>query len=204
MKTVKTPRDEITVGTEHKRSEEWKGRSRVAGAKLRPDLVWLRCDSGYAWRKVVVDVKITSSEDLNKVSREKDEKYHEWATLETRENEVANAVMGTLISYDGAVHRDTVRRWKDFASDIQFDLVRMAQNVLRYNVVIIGKFFIGGSLSRRPGEKSIQKDLPMKQMALRKGWPVQRNEESSFASTPNLWVLCMCGLRASNIHMALG
>ena len=50
-----------------------------------------------------------------------------------------------IISHDGAVHRDTVKRWKDFAPDIQVDWVRMAQNVLRYNVVIVGKFFNKGS-----------------------------------------------------------
>ena len=46
-----------------------------------------------------------------------------------------------IISHDGAVHRDTVRRWKDFSTDVTVDWVRMAQNVLRYNVVIVGKFF---------------------------------------------------------------
>ena len=45
-KTVRTARDEITVGTEHWRSDKWKERGLVAGARLRPDLVWLRCDSG--------------------------------------------------------------------------------------------------------------------------------------------------------------
>ena len=45
-KTVRTARDEITVGTEHPRSDEWKDRSRVVGARLKPDLVWLRRDSG--------------------------------------------------------------------------------------------------------------------------------------------------------------
>ena len=40
-KMVKSARDEITVGTEHWRSEEWRQRGRVAGAKLKPDLVWL-------------------------------------------------------------------------------------------------------------------------------------------------------------------
>ena len=49
-----------------------------------------------------------------------------------------------IISHDGAIHRDTVRRWKDFAPDIKVDWVRMAQNVLRYNVVIVGKFFNKG------------------------------------------------------------
>ena len=61
-KMVRTPKDEITIGTEHWRSDEWKTRGRVAGAKLKPDLVWLRRDSGGDWRKVVVDVKVTSTE----------------------------------------------------------------------------------------------------------------------------------------------
>ena len=35
-------------------------------------------------------------------------------------------------------------RWKGFAKDIKVDWVRMAQNVLRYNVVIVGRFFNKG------------------------------------------------------------
>ena len=50
-----------------------------------------------------------------------------------------------IISHDGAVHKDSVKRWKDFSPDIQVDWVRMAQNVLRYNVAIVGKFFNKGS-----------------------------------------------------------
>ena len=61
-KMVRTSSDEITIGTEHWRSDEWKDKGRVAGAKLKPDLVWLRRDSGGQWRKVVVDVKVTSTE----------------------------------------------------------------------------------------------------------------------------------------------
>ena len=45
-KPVKTPTDEITVGTEHPRSDKWNNNGRVAGAKLKPDLVWLRRVSG--------------------------------------------------------------------------------------------------------------------------------------------------------------
>ena len=72
--------------------------------------------------------------------------YREWATKDTREKKVEKAVMIPLvISQDGAVHRDTVRRWKDFAPDIRVDWVWMAQSVLRYNVVIVGKFFNKGS-----------------------------------------------------------
>ena len=145
-KTVRTARDEITVGTEHLRSEEWKDKGRIAGAKLKPDLVWLRRDSGGQWRKVVVDVKVTSTDDMNKSFKEKDEKYRVWTTHETRESKVAKAVLVPLIiSHDGAVHKDTIRRWKDFAPDIKVDWVRMAQSVLRYNVVIVGKFFNKGS-----------------------------------------------------------
>ena len=54
-------------------------------------------------------------------------------------------VIPLIISHDGAVHRDTIKRWKNFAVDIQIDWVRMAQSVLRYNVVIVGKFFNKGS-----------------------------------------------------------
>ena len=41
-KMVRTPTDEIAIGTEHWVSDEWKDKGRVAGAKLKPDLVWLR------------------------------------------------------------------------------------------------------------------------------------------------------------------
>ena len=43
------------------------------------------------------------------------------------------------------VHNDTLRRLKGFAPDIKVDWVRMAQSVLRFNVVIVGKFFNKGS-----------------------------------------------------------
>ena len=37
-------------------------------------------------------------------------------------------------------------RWKDFDHDIQVDWVRMAQGVLRYGVVVVGRLFNKGSL----------------------------------------------------------
>ena len=37
-KTIRTATDEITVGAEHSRSDEWKAKGRVAGARLKPDL----------------------------------------------------------------------------------------------------------------------------------------------------------------------
>ena len=143
---VRTARDEITIGTEHWRSDEWKKKGRVTGARLKPDLVWLRREPGGQWRKVVVDVKITSTDKMNEAFKEKDDKYWELATKETLEDKVVKAVMVPLIiTHDGAVHKDSVRRWKDFAPDIKVDWVRMAQNVLRYNVLIVGKFFNKGS-----------------------------------------------------------
>ena len=50
-----------------------------------------------------------------------------------------------IVSHDGALHKDTVKMLKDFAPDIEVDWVRMAQNVLCYNVAIVGKFFNNGS-----------------------------------------------------------
>ena len=53
---------------------------------------------------------------MSEAFKEKDEKYREWTTKETREKKVDKAVMVPLIfSRDGAVHWDTVRRWKDMA-----------------------------------------------------------------------------------------
>ena len=145
-KIVRTPTDKVTIGTEHWKSHEWKERGRVAGAKLKPDLVWLLRDNGGEWLKVVVDVKITSTDKMNDSFRDKDEKFRIWATKDIQEKKVVMAVMVPLIiSHDGAIHRDTIRRWKNFAPDMKVDWVRMAQSILRYNVVIVGKFFNGGS-----------------------------------------------------------
>ena len=63
------------------------------------------------WQKVVVDVKVTSTDKTNEAFKEKDDKYREWATRETREKKVSNAVMVPIIVFhDGAVHRDSVIR----------------------------------------------------------------------------------------------
>ena len=52
--------------------------------------------------------------------------------------EVVMAVMvPIIISHDGAVDKDAIKRWNNFAVDIQVDWVRMAQNVLRHNMVIV-------------------------------------------------------------------
>ena len=71
-----------------------------------------------------------------------------------------------IISHDGAVHKDTIRRWKSFAPDIMVHWVRMAQNVLQYNVVIVGKIFNKGSwvseawLKEHPKELTDELDDP--------------------------------------------
>ena len=109
---VETSKNDIAIGTKHWRSDEWKEKGRVASAKLKPDLVRLRHDSEGEWRKDVVDVKITSTDKMDEAFMEKDTKYREWTTIETREKKVAKAVMAPLIvTLDGAVHKETVRRW---------------------------------------------------------------------------------------------
>ena len=159
-KMVRTPHDEITIGTEHWRSEEWKTKGRVAGAKLKPDLVWLWRDSGDAWKKVVVDVMITSIKHMKKSFKEKDDKYRVWATEETREKKVGNVTMAPLIiSHDGAIHKDSVKRWENIAPDIKVGWVRMAQSVLRYNVVIVGRFFNKGSWASEAWRKEHPEEL---------------------------------------------
>ena len=80
---VKTSRDESTVGTEHWLSEDWKQQGHVADSSLKPDLVWLGREAGGQWEMVVVNVKVTSTDDLNKAFKEKDDKNPELATKET-------------------------------------------------------------------------------------------------------------------------
>ena len=58
---------------------------------------------------------------MNKSFKEKDEKYGEWTTRETREKKVVMVAMVHFISHDVAVHRDTVRQWKNLVSDIKVD-----------------------------------------------------------------------------------
>ena len=60
---------------------------------------------------VVVDMKITSTEHMNFAFKEKVEKQREWTMVETREKNVAEAVMvPIIISHDRAIHKDSVGR----------------------------------------------------------------------------------------------
>ena len=62
-------------------------------------------------KRGVVDVKVTSTDNMEKAFKEKDEKYREWTTKDTREKKETKAVLVPLIiSHDGAVHKDSVRR----------------------------------------------------------------------------------------------
>ena len=109
-----------------------------------------------------------------------------------------------IISHSGAVHKDTIRRWKDFAPDIQVDWVRMAQNMLRYNVVIVGNSSTRAAGARKPGERSNQKNLRVKQMDLQGELPQPRREQNTWVWNLKLRGLCVCGLRARHLHTASG
>ena len=128
--------------------------------------------------EVVVDVNVTSTEGMNKAFKKKDDKYREWATQETREQKVWTAAMVPLIiSHDGTVHNNTKTR-KSFASEIKVDWVGMAQNVLRYNVVIVGRFLTKGAGSRRHGEKNTPMSVKSK-MTLLKEYNCKRQKETA-------------------------
>ena len=45
-KMVRSENDEITIWTEHWRSDEWMSKGRVPGVKLKSDLVWLMRENG--------------------------------------------------------------------------------------------------------------------------------------------------------------
>ena len=64
-----------------------------------------------------------------------------------------------IISHNGAIHKGSVMRWKSFDKDIDVDWVRMAQSVLRYNVVIVGKFFNKGSWTSEAWKKEHPDDF---------------------------------------------
>ena len=65
------PKDDITIGTEYSMFDECKVKTRVPGAKLKQDMVWLWCESGDEWGEVVVDVQVTSTDKLNEAFRER-------------------------------------------------------------------------------------------------------------------------------------
>ena len=115
-----------------------------------------------------------------------------WSTSETREKKVSKVVMVPLIiSHDGAVHRDSVRRWKDFAPDIKLDWVRMAQSVLRYNVVIVGKFFNKGSWVSEAWRKAHPEEFEEEHQGAPERIPtVEERREELHLDTEHVGVVC--------------
>ena len=117
---------------------------------------------------------------MNEAFRENDDKYREWAIEETREKKVTMAVMVPLIiSHDGAVHKDIVKRWKDFAPDILAEWVWMARSILRYNFVIVGKVFNKGSWVSEAWRKNTQKNSQTRPVDLRNESRRQQSEETA-------------------------
>ena len=81
---------------------------------------------------------------MNEVFREKDNKYREMAMRKLERRGVKAVIVPLIISHDGAVHKDTVRRRKDFPRH-QGQLGADGTEFLRYNDLIDGKFFNKGS-----------------------------------------------------------
>ena len=80
----------------------------------------------------------------------------------------------------------------------------MAQNVLRYNVVIVGKFFNKGSWVSDVWRRSTQKNGKRKLKANQKESQRQQSEENGWDLTMTLWAPCVCGLWARHLHAAFG
>ena len=121
------------------------------------------------------------------------------------EKKVSMAVMVPLIiSHDGAIHKDSVRRWKNFAPDINVDWVRMAQSVLRYNVVIVGKFFNKGSWMTDAWRKEHLEEWEKKMMVLLGGSRQLKREYCYYIKTMVPWALCVCCLLARHLHTMSG
>ena len=127
-------------------------------------------------------------------------------TRETREKKVSKVVMVPLIiSHDGAVLKDIVKRWKDFAADIKVDWVRMAQSVLRYNVAIIGRFFNKGNWVSDALMSAYPQELEEETEGAPERIPTaeERREEPRL-NLVHSGALCVCGPRARHLHMAFG
>ena len=109
-----------------------------------------------------------------------------------------------IISHDGAVHKDSVRRWNVFAPDNNVDWVRMAQDVLHYNVMIVLKYFNKGSLVSEAWRKEHSEDMEDEPESPRERIPnaEERKEQLHLDLDPEL--VGVCGLRARHLHTALG
>ena len=123
-----------------------------------------------------------------------------------REEKVAKDVMVPLkVSHDGTVHWDSVSGWKDFAPDIKVHWVGIAQNVLRYNVVVVGRFFNKGSWVSDAWRKAHLQEFEEESERAPGIIPTaeQRREEIHL-DAEIVGVVCVCGPRARHLHAALG
>ena len=110
--------------------------------------------------KVVVDVKVTSTDQLNKAFDEKDEKYREWATNETREKKVSKVVMvPIIISNEGqsTVTQSSAGRTSPPISRLTgYELPRTSSATMSSS---LGCSSTRAAGSRRRGERSTLKHL---------------------------------------------
>ena len=88
------------------------------------------------------------------------------------------------------------------APDVEVDWVWMAQSVLRYNVVIVGKFFNKGSWMSEAWRKEHPEELTEEPECPQKECPPSKSGDSSLVLI--LRALCVCGLRARHLHTAFG
>ena len=108
---------------------------------------------------VLVVVKGTSTEDMNEAFKEKDEKYREWATRETREKKVMVVMVPLIISHDGSVHvaqSGAVRTSQQTSLSIGSGLPRMCSATTWSSSESSS---IRASGSRGPGGESTRKSL---------------------------------------------
>ena len=153
----------------------------------------------------MVDVKVTSTDKMNDAFKEKDEKYREWTIRETREKKVSKAVMVHLIiSHDGAVHKDTIRRWKDFAPDIQVDWCGWHRTSCTTTSSLLGSFSIRGSWMSEAWRKVHHDEFADEPDGPPERIPTPEERRGQLCKSLIRRALHVCGLRARHLHTAFG
>ena len=99
----------------------------------------------------------------------------------------------------------TLRRWKNFAPDIQIDWERMVQNVLRYNVVVVGKFLNKGCWVSEAWRRGHPEDLEEEPDGPPERIPTAEERMRLVGDDlDRADAVCVCGLRARHLHTAFG
>ena len=78
------------------------------------------------------------------------EKYFKWGMDTKAPQEKEIHVIPVNVTFDGCIHKKNVQEFKKIENN-KNDWVRISQNVLRYNVVVIGMFFVKWNMERRMG-----------------------------------------------------